>query len=148
VLLALKRWSRVPGAAADIARIRDGESVLLDRCCVLGGWNYGNSNMLGRELKPYVPTTAAALLSLQDRTSVPEVRRSVDYLAASATSEGSAMALSLAVLALKVLGRDASAAQTALRVRIRTTLAVGNHLNVALALAALGSEGAELAFTL
>ena len=48
-------------------RIRDGEAVLRDRVCVDGGWNYGNSNVFGKNLPAYIPTTAIALLALQDR---------------------------------------------------------------------------------
>ena len=32
------------------ARIRDGEAVLRDRVCATGGWNYGNSNVFGKNL--------------------------------------------------------------------------------------------------
>ena len=66
-LLALKkcRARGITAKGAD-ARIRDGEAILRDRVCVTGGWNYGNSNVFGKDLPAYVPTTAIALLALQD----------------------------------------------------------------------------------
>ena len=33
-------------------------ALLADRACRGGGWNYGNANVLGQDLHPYVPTTA------------------------------------------------------------------------------------------
>ena len=75
--------------------------MLADRCCVSGGWNYGNSNVLGKELSPYVPTTAVALLALQDRPALPEVARSLEWLAANWHRERSALALSLTLLAMQ-----------------------------------------------
>ena len=70
-LLALKRCAQPSPSRIDPVRIRDAERLLVDRSCRGGGWNYGNSNMLGKELAPYVPTTAVALLALRDRGSEP-----------------------------------------------------------------------------
>ena len=80
----------------------EADRMLADRCCVSGGWNYGNSNVLGKELSPYVPTTAVALLALQDRTALTEVARSLDWLTANWQQERSALASSLALLAMQV----------------------------------------------
>jgi hypothetical protein len=80
-LLALKtcraKGIAVPGSDN---RIGDGEAILRDRICVTGGWNYGNSNVLGQNLPAYIPTTAIALLALQDRAGEAFVQRSLDYL--------------------------------------------------------------------
>ena len=56
-LVALRKCARA-GLPVEVSRLNEGEMVLADRCCETGGWNYGNSNMLGKELRPYVPTTA------------------------------------------------------------------------------------------
>src|SRR4029453_8208489 len=48
-LLALKKFRQVAGAPVDPDRLTEAETLLLDRSCVLGGWNYGNSNMFGAE---------------------------------------------------------------------------------------------------
>ena len=101
-LLALKRWRRSAGSRPPALdrRISDADAMLIDRACRGGGWNYGNSNMLGQELHAYVPTTAAALLALQDRREEAAVTGGLDFLAANALRETSGMALSLALLAL------------------------------------------------
>ncbi len=148
-LLALKQISRTAGRPIDAGRIDIAERLLLDRCCVGGGWNYGNSNMLGQELKPFVPTTAIALLALQDRRSLEEVKRSVEFLDRHATSERSGTALSLALIALRAYQRPAAASvHEALLAQIPTTIAFGNQMAAAMALYCLNSDGPHAAFTL
>ena len=147
-LLALKRWARVRGATVNPARIDVAERLLLDRCCVSGGWNYGNSNMLGRELKPYVPTTVVALLAMQDRASEPAVARSAKYLQTQASSEPSGMALSLALMALRVLGRETGDVVSALERQVPTSIALNSQLAAALALQALGTDRGHSALAL
>ena len=146
-LIALKRWARLDGQP-HIDRIREGEALLLDRCCAGGGWNYGNANMLGQELKPYVPTTALALLALQDRRQESVVARSAEYLGRAARSESSALALSLAALALGVFGQDVSEVQQALNGQAPTTLALENNVGIATALVALRKVHEYAAFVL
>lgn len=100
-VLALKRRrERRPEAA--LTRIGEAERMLLDRVCPTGGWNYGNSSVLGQDLRAYVPTTALSLLALQDRAGEPRVEMSLDWLSRHATSERSSMALSLAAICLSV----------------------------------------------
>ncbi len=103
-VLALKKWRRSHASRPRTldARIAEADAMLLDRACRGGGWNYGNSNMLGRELHPYVPTTAEALLALQDRRQEAPVAAGLEFLVKNATRETSGMALSLAQLALSV----------------------------------------------
>lgn len=112
-LLALKRVAN-PSAVVR-ARIAEAEAVLRDRVCPDGGWNYGNSEVLGQELRAYVPTTALGLLAMQDRRGDEAVERSLTWLETSALHERSAMALSLVAITLHVLGRTPGAALTALR---------------------------------
>jgi hypothetical protein len=142
-LLALKQWSAMPGAVGDRTRIGIAEQMLVDRCCAKGGWNYGNSNMLGQDLRPYVPTTAVALLALIDRPSESAVKRSADYLERDATSEPSGVALSLALMALRAFGRSIELVRAALVEQVPTTLAMNNHLAAALTLCALGPDGGD-----
>lgn len=110
-LIALK--TQGAGAIA-AARVAEAEAVMLDRVCDIGGWNYGNATVLGQDLRPYVPTTALGLLAMQDRRDEPAVRRSLAWLTANATSERSAMALSLAAIALHVYGEATQSVTTTL----------------------------------
>jgi len=147
-LLSLKKWAKRPGARVDPQRLDEAERLLIDRGCLSGGWNYGNSNMLGQELKPYVPTTAVALLALQDLRDHPVVARSLDYLEHAATSERSGGALALALLALQACGRAHEPVRTALHEQLSITMEHRNHATIALAHCALGSERTHAAFAL
>lgn len=75
--------------------IREAESLLFQRMCREGGWNYGNARILGEELRPYVLTTALALMALQDQTDRPECRKSLAYLEEAIKGEGSALSLAM-----------------------------------------------------
>jgi hypothetical protein len=134
-MLALKvRQVRSP--AAD-ARLREAEAVLVDRVCGPGGWNYGNSQVLSQDLRPYVPTTALALLALQDKQDHPAVVRSLTWLDAHALSEPSTMALALAAVALAVYGRPVEPVLARLHALQEQTRTLGNVHAVALAAYAL-----------
>ena len=103
VLLLKQRLLR--GSYPDaLERVRVGELMLKDRACPGGGWNYGNSNVYGTDLLPYVPTTALALLALQDQQNDPVVVRGLETLQREILSEPSTVALSLAIICLRVYG--------------------------------------------
>jgi hypothetical protein len=140
--LALKR-ARVPGPLAR-TRLAEAEAMMFDRVCETGGWNYGNAQVLGQDLRPYVSTTALALLALQDRRDHPAVVKSVEWLRAHASQEPSTMALSLATVCLDVLGEPAAASRAALERHLATTDSVGNYHLLALAACALTQPPAAL----
>jgi len=119
------------------ARLTDGERLLTDRCCTPGGWNYGNSNMLGQDLRPYVPTTALGLIAMQDRRDQPCVAKSLAWLKAHALAEQSAMALSLALIALRVFDSPAETVADSLLAQWTRTAFLGNPHLIAMALYAL-----------
>jgi len=111
-VLALKKViaapsTPVPLRAAAQSRIKEAERVLLNRAVITGGWNYGNANMHGRQLHAHVPTTAIALLALQDRRSEPAVRRGFEFLRAHRSAESTALALALASICLRIYGEPA-----------------------------------------
>jgi hypothetical protein len=107
-LLALKKSQATLHPRERSARIDEAERMLLDRVCRTGGWNYGNSNMLGQELHAYVPTTALALLAMQDRREHPAVQQSLEYLVRQRLSEQAGMALALTSMCLGVYGAPAA----------------------------------------
>src|SRR4029453_13207605 len=106
--LALKKWPALLRPRERSARIGEAERLLLDRVCMTGGWNYGNSNVLGQELHAYVPTTALALLALQDRREHPSVQKSLEFLVRERLSEPAGMALALTSICLPVHGLPAA----------------------------------------
>lgn len=95
-------------------RISEAERMILDRTCAEGGWNYGNSTVLGEELWPYPDTTALALMALQDRPRGDEIQHSLSALERMSEANDSILARSLAILAFQSYGRDVSALRTAL----------------------------------
>lgn len=146
-LLSLKK-RRQAGAPVDAARIVEAEKLLVNRVCVTGGWNYGNSDILGQDLRAYVPTTAIGILAMQDQRNLPAVQQSIDYLDHHGTSEPSATALALALIALRTCGRDAAAVRARLVEQLPVTLDLGNNAAIATALYALGTEQRYAALTL
>ena len=113
-LLLLKRMRAQRRDARGPARIDEAERLLFDRCCADGGWNYGNASVLGQSLDPFVPTTAMALLALQDRQEHPLVRTSLSWLEANAERERSGMALALGLICAARFGSPSGALEAAL----------------------------------
>ena len=134
-LTALKKI----GAAGRLARTRmsEAESLILDRVCDGGGWNFGNAHVLDQDLRPYVPTTALALLAMQDRRDHPAVKQSLEWLVAHATAERGAMALSLATVCLQIFGEPTDAVRDLLVRQEAETKFLGNAHLTAMALFAL-----------
>jgi hypothetical protein len=133
-MLALKRRPLDPGAAG---RLSEAEALMRDRACRPAGWNYGNSAVLGQELRPYVPTTALALLAMQDRRQDEVVPRSLSWLEQESTAEHSAMALGLAAICLHVFERPIGAVLAAIEAQGARTSFLGNAHLEAVALYAL-----------
>ena len=150
-LLLLKK-RRSAASSEEAERIGVAERMLADRVCAAGGWNYGSSNVYGTDLLPYVPTTALALLSLQDRRDDPMVRRALERLQADASQERSALALSLSLICMRIYGVETGRIE-----RLLTDVCAShspaldegdNVLGRAMALYALtGGSAAPLAFT-
>jgi hypothetical protein len=108
-LLALKKGRAVLSGPDVDARIREGESMLYDRVCDGGGWNYGNTNVYGVNVPPYAEVTAIALLGLQDRREMPVYRSSIEAMRRMLAEMDSGFALSWAIACLAVHGQDTAA---------------------------------------
>ncbi len=87
-------------------RIDMAEAMLLDRACPGGGWNYGNSRVLGEDLWPYADTTALALIALGNR-STGVTTEGLQALRGMLETNDSPLALALGILAFDMYGRDA-----------------------------------------
>jgi hypothetical protein len=99
-LIALKRAYPTPMQAAVSVRVIRGAAMLRDRMCPGGGWNAGNSFVLGVPMVPYVDATAIALLALSDGRTTREAAISLHWLAAAAASCSAPYSLAWAILAL------------------------------------------------
>ncbi len=119
------------------ARIAEAEAMLLDRVCDGGGWNYGNTLVLGEELWPYPDTTALGLLAMQGVQGRLEIEESVIALERMVETQTSGLNLALAVLSLQVYGRDVTRWRERLAARWLETGFVGETRAIALASLAL-----------
>jgi len=79
---------------------------LLEHSCRGGGWNHGAFVCLGQFYKPYIATTAEALLSLVDIPEDKNVQAALEYLSKVSHDVPSAMSLAWTILALDAYGRD------------------------------------------
>ncbi|MGH9425219.1 MAG: hypothetical protein ACRD2L_02790 [Terriglobia bacterium] len=127
--------------------IAEAESLLYQRMCKEGGWNYGNARVLGEELRPYPLTTAIALIALQNPSS-PECQRSLGYLQRAVPDERSALALCMAVHCLGLYGIQAEQWMQAAAVLYDQTQFFQNIKTSALALLAQQSLNGENVFNL
>lgn len=142
-LLALKQCRADGIVTTEIdTRIRDGEAILERRVCATGGWNYGDSPIFINDLPAYVPTTAIALLALQDHRDEPFIQRSLDYLERHAENHPSSRALALSALALKRLGRSTTRVEAQLR-RWLDQHPTSDAASIGMALCALHRSGAD-----
>lgn len=137
-LIALK--SLRPGLSRRArARIEEAERMIFDRTCEEGGWNYGNSLVLGEQLWPYPDTTAVGLIALQDVPRNERIDRSLAALRRMLAENDSVLVQSLGVLALQLYGEDVSQRRAYLVDRLQATASPPVHTRAA-AFAALALE--------
>lgn len=104
-LIALKSVQADLPPSPTAARIREAEQMILDRSCVGGGWNYGNSRVYDEELWPYPDTTALALIALQDRPDLPEVAAGLSSLEGMLGENRTVLASSLGLICFRAFRR-------------------------------------------
>jgi len=139
-LFALARLGSALPPARATSRIEEAERMLLDRQCLDGGWNYGNSRVFGETLWSYPDTTSLVLLAFAGRSAEPAVATALDALPGLVEGNDSALALGLSAAALATHGRDAEP----IRVRLRDRLDASTDGDVrGLAWAALGLTPGE-----
>ncbi|MBS0207469.1 MAG: hypothetical protein JSS27_00810 [Planctomycetes bacterium] len=109
----------------DHARTREAVELLVDRLLPEGGTNYGNTFVLGQELRPHVEPTGLVLLALRNEADASgRLTRTVDYEVQTISSHTTAASLSYALLGLAAWQRtpaeaDAWLAAAAERTRRR-----------------------------
>ena len=103
-LLALKKAQNHVNHDELRPRIRMAESMLLERRCRDGGWNYGNRKVYGVDLLSYPETTAMALIGLKG-SAAPGVARSVQLATKLRAESQSALAKAWLTIALQCHGQ-------------------------------------------
>lgn len=89
----------------DHPRTREAARLIIDRLLPDGGCNYGNTLVLGQELRPHVQPSGIALAAIADEgNSGGRIGRTKDYLLQNLSHETTAASLSFAVLGLKAWG--------------------------------------------
>src|SRR5262245_8874778 len=137
--MALKKLKRSLAGTNCEERIRQGEMLIYDRMCENGGWNYGNSKVLGETLWPYPDVTAVALIALQDRPTSEANQKSLRSLDAMMREAGSGMALSWGILCLTLYDQDIREWKKVLLRNFEKTRFLGETKTLALSLLALGN---------
>ena len=99
-VIAIKQFTACNRSDISERRIRLGVDMLLDRVCVGGGWNSGNSVVYGVPLRAHVEATAIALLALQDEERTPAIQASLGWLKQRSSSIESAESLAWCILSL------------------------------------------------
>ena len=61
-------------------RIEEAKRMLLDRQLNSGGWNYGNTTVFGRQLRPMPESTGVALSALHKKVERKTIQKSLNYL--------------------------------------------------------------------
>ncbi len=85
------------------ARVREAVAMLIDRQLDTGGWNYGNTTVLGQMLRPHIQSTGTALLALDAETDPSgRLAKSIAYLKGSISEQTPATSLAFAILGLAV----------------------------------------------
>jgi squalene cyclase len=141
-IVAIKQFTVCNRSDASEKRIRLGVEMLLDRACVDGGWNSGNSVVYGAPLRPHVEATAIALLALQDEQRTEMVQKSLSWLRQYAASVDSVSSLAWCILTLFVYQEPIGG----LRNRLATIIGNGRDIrnNATLATAILALKCGEM----
>lgn len=122
-----------PERAASV--IEDGRRTLEDRECVGGGWNYGNRQVLGRDLEPFLQTTAAAVIALHAEDSQLRAR-GVAVIESLWPDEQGGLGWSQSLVAIRLAGAPSGELEAALANYVAETGLYGD--GVALGWAAIG----------
>ncbi len=77
---AYATWALRQAGLAKHERTRQGIEVLLDRVIPDGGWNYGNPEVLGQQLRPFPGTTGLVLVALAGEPQTKPIDASIEYL--------------------------------------------------------------------
>ncbi len=136
-IIAIEQFTVCNRSEESEKRIHLGVEMLLDRACVDGGWNSGNSIVYGVPLRPHVEATAIALLALQDEQRTEMVQKSLSWLRQNAASVDSVSSLAWCILTLFVYQESVEPLKNRLATIMGDGREVRNNATLATALLAL-----------
>jgi hypothetical protein len=136
-IIAIKQFTVCNRSPASERRIHTGVEMLLDRACVDGGWNSGNSVVYGVALRPHVEATAIALLALQDEQRTEMIQKSLSWLRQNAASVDSVSSLAWCILTLFVYQEPIGGLRSRLAAIIGDGRDIRNNATLATAIFAL-----------
>jgi hypothetical protein len=103
---------------------REAIHLILDRQLPSGGWNYGNTMVLGHVLRPHVQATGLALAALaKEKDVLPEIQRSLDWLQRTLSESTTTSSLCYAIMGLAGHGIQPPATDAWLSAAYRRTMA-------------------------
>ncbi|MHC4092530.1 MAG: prenyltransferase/squalene oxidase repeat-containing protein [Planctomycetota bacterium] len=85
-------------------RVREAVRMIRDRSLPSGGWNYGNTRVLGQELRAFPSTTGMALIALLGLPEGPQTRSGLEYLGQAFPRLQTPWALGWSILAGRLWG--------------------------------------------
>jgi hypothetical protein len=136
-VIAIKQFTACNQMEAAERRIRLGVDMLLNRVCVGGGWNSGNSVVYGLALPAHVEATAIALLALQDEKRAPAIQTSLAWLRQRSRSVESIESLAWCILTLFAYQEPVGDLEVTLATAVRDGRDIWNNATLATALLAL-----------
>ena len=136
-IIAIKQFTACNRSEASEKRIHLGVEMLLDRACVGGGWNSGNSVVYGVPLRPHIEATAIALLALQDERRSEVIQRSLAWLDKEVPGVVSVSSLAWCILTLFVYQESVEPLKNRLATIMGDGRDVRNNATLATALLAL-----------
>ena len=136
-VIAIKQFTVCNRYASSEKRIQLGVEMLLDRACVDGGWNSGNSFVYGVALRPHVEATAIALLALQDEPRTEVIHNGLSWLRQNAAGIDSVSSLAWGILSLFVYQEPVVGLKNRLAAMIGDGRDIRNNATLATALLAL-----------
>lgn len=128
---------------ANHSRVRDAIAMLVDRLLPHGGCNYGNTIVLGQELRPHVQPTGLAMLAIAGSANTDtRIGRSLDFLEANLSAATTSASMAYGLIGLAAHGRFPTGGRKWLEAAYNRTTARGGA-PYQLALLSLASHAAE-----
>ena len=87
-------------------RAQEATRLLMDRQLKQGGWNYGNTIVFGKELRPMPENTGMALNALAGRVTEESIKASLEYLEFQIQSLRTPLSLGWCLMGLDAWGKQ------------------------------------------